>query len=390
MKSKSHSAGDPAQQFPTPRSTLSPVPTSKPTSKRFKSLAAHPKPRDDPFRQAQAESSPLIAIPDDDDDIFGTPCGKKRLSQRRLWDSRNRTEEQRNDDELASLLDNWQAFLTPEKSKREVGLIEPRTIRPDLKAEIKESPLANRKWHAKHRSQSSASMPGKTSHEPNSLQQSVTETSSPKKRPRRATAELTLKRLRLPDEEGIEDDCEGLPPPNAKRVKLFTPMKTDREEPHESNSRPGTPTSSTNDSPFPVTQRRTSGLVPLSKKKDLQTPRASISGLGTPDASATESPSPVISTRGVKIISSPNGIDHQRPDSGDPRPSTPASLKSPPSPATTPRSALQEETPSANLVRRKRKRGAQEAGLSSSREESKRVKVAKPLANMGKPAARAS
>lgn len=392
MKSKSLPAGDAALQLFTPRSTLSPGPTSKPTPKRFKSLATRIGPKDDPFRQAQAESSPLIAILDDDDDIFGTPRGKKGHSQHRLWDSRDRTEEQRNDDELASLLGNWQAFLTPEKPKREVGYIEPRAIRPDEKATIKDSPVFSTKGRGKHHCQSSALlMPRKTSQEPNSRQHFIPETNSPKKRPRRATAELTLKRLRSVDDDNSNDDSDCLLLPKAKRIKLFsTPIKTNGQAPHVSNIRLGTPASPTNDLPVPATQRRSLSLVPLSKEEVLRTPNPSVSGLATPDASATDSPSPATSRRGIKILSSPQDTDDQGQNAVDTLPSTPASpITAPSSPAITPRSATQERKPSADTVQTKRKRGAQEAGLSLSCGELKRVKFAKPLASMAKPMDRA-
>ncbi|KAL5375409.1 hypothetical protein DPSP01_014752 [Paraphaeosphaeria sporulosa] len=379
--------GDPALQCPTPRSTLSPVPTSKPTLKRFKSLSTRTGPKDDPFRQAQADSSPLIAIPDEDDDIFGTPCRKKRPSQRRLRGSRNRTEEHRDDDELASLLENWQAFLTPEKLKRKAGHTEPRAIGPNLRPTPKGSPLDSGAWLARHRSQSFASSsPVRSTPGSTPLQQSITE--GPHiKRPRQAIANLTLKRVRCADEDEIGDYSSGLPPPNAKRTKLLsTPMKTDYEELHESKLQPPAP--SKNDSPGSITQRWPPSLVNLSRKKAIRTAHASTSGLATPDASATESPSPTSSERGVRIFSSSQDTDDRRPGADDTLSSTSASsITLSPSPDTTPRSIKPGKNLSAKIVQTKRKRGAQEAGLSPTRPELKRAKLAKPPGNTEKPTA---
>ncbi|KAF9739955.1 hypothetical protein PMIN01_02590 [Paraphaeosphaeria minitans] len=388
MLSKGLPVGYLALQCPTPRSTLSPLPTSKPTLKRFKSLATRTGPKDDPFRQAQADSSPLVAIPDDDDDIFGTPCRKKRPDQRRLRESSNRTEEHEDDYELASLLENWQAFLTPERPKRKAGHKEPRAIGPNQKTTPDGSPLASGKWRVKLRSQSSvSSIPGRTTHGSTLLQQSLTEASSPKKRPRWATPELTLKRVRSTDEDNSEDHCNGLPPPKAKRTKLLsTPMKTDREEMHESNPQPHA--SSAKNSPGFATQRRPPKLVSSLKKKELRTSHVSTSGLATPDASATESPSPGSSSRGVKTFSSSQDTHDQRLEAGNTLSSkSTSSIMIPPSSDPTPRGAKPDKNPSTDIVQTKRKRGAQEAGLSPIRGQLKRVKSANPPGKTEKPTA---
>jgi hypothetical protein len=371
MESKRLPAGDPALQLPTPRPTprptlsLSPGPTSKPTPKRFKRLAPRNRLKDDPFVRAKAESSPFSALPDDVD-VFDTPLAKKRSSQRKLLGSKNRKEEQPDDDELVSLLNNWDAFLTPEKPKRNAGHTEPR---PGSKIAVRDSLFSSVNRPSKsHPQSSSSSMLGRTSHKPKSPQQSITETDSSRKRPRRATAEPTLKRSR-PADEDFEDDSDGMPPlPKAKRTRLFsTPKKTGRQDPYARNPRPDTPASCTN------------GSSPLPKKKDVQTPHASNIGLRTPDASSTNSPSPATSRRGLKVLPSPKNVDHQRPHTGDLLPGTPASFAKSPSPVVPPGSITRElNTNPIDSVQPKRKRGAQEAGISSSRGELKRMKFAKP------------
>jgi hypothetical protein len=385
MEIKCLPSGDPAPQLPTPRPTpqptlsLSPGPTSKPTSKHFKRLAPRNRPQDDPFVRANAESSPFSALPDDVD-VFDTPLAKKCYNQRRLRGSRHRKEAQPDDDELVSLLSNWDAFLTPERPKRNAGHIEPCAGSLDPKITVRGSLFSSVQRPPKHHLQ--------TSPKSKSPQRSITETSSLRKRPRRATAELTRKRLRSADEDEFEVGSDGLLPlPKTKRARLYsTPNNTDRKNPDASKAHPDTPASSTNGSPNQTTQRRTFGLSPLPKKKDNQVPHATNTGLGTPDESATDSPSPTTSRRGFKAFLSPKNTEDQGPYAGDSLPGTPASFANSPSPAAAPRSAAREQSlnPTAS-IQTKRKRGAQEAGLSSSREELKRMKFTKPPAHIENP-----
>lgn len=373
MIPKGFLADDAASQNPTSQSTSSPISTSKSCSKRYRILTARSGPRDDPFRQAQADASPLIAIPDDEDDVFSTPCARRGYGQRKTGISKRKIEDRKDDDELASMLVNWQAFLTPEKSNRKAA-------HADLKEVVKESPLGNSKKHKSHLL-STPPIPGKSSN-----RQAISETSSPKRRSRRATTEPTWKRKRSAADDDSEEDHGRLSLPQTKRTKLSsTPTEPDREEMHKGNGLSSAPATSTKNSTGSTAQRQSISRVTLSKRQDPQTPYANTSGLATPDASSTESPSPGSIKRGVNILSSPHDTNDPEPGAGDATPGTPASSYAiPSSPVTTPSNIKPEKTLSAEGIQLKRKRGAKEAGLSSVRGELKRVRFAKRSALMGK------
>lgn len=268
MPSQRPLAANPARQLFTPASSESPPQsTSKSVRKRIRLLSPLEKTHDGtPIHPRQAKRKPKTTILDDEEDIYDSALPRSKLGHHGGWKTRNAREAAKNNTDLDQLL------LEP-KSLRVLKELETRASNGDSSSDTpddaeahdllpappqndhsnppqrrlgKDSPLSSAKWRTRRHSRYTASA---LSHSyntdmssPQKSDDTTHETSSPVKRQRRTTMELTLKRLRIADEDDHEDDSDGMPPPpQAKRARLdnsaLSLKEMDREVSRESSPR---------------------------------------------------------------------------------------------------------------------------------------------------------